>query len=273
MLFLINNIGNLKEEECHAPKLPTTIVQDSFQINQQTRNIYIQVEPQAIMPVQEAIVNLSNKYDYILTFNDYILSHCKNAYMYIYGTTFLKMDDIDTISKDKKFIITSVTNDKSSAPGHCFRHIVYNNQLQIQSIPTLFYISEYSIHLKNIQNNPILPKDCSSKIELFRDAQFSLVIENSMQKNYFTEKICDCLLTKTIPVYVGCPNISDFFDTTGWIIIENYSLEELIEKLKILTPDYYVRYIDTIEKNFETVKQYADYKENINKCLRSIPGY
>lgn len=273
MLLLIHNIGHLKEEICHKPIRPTTIVQDSFQINTQTRNIYIQVEPEAIMPVQDAIINLSDQYDYILTFNDHILSHCKNAYMYIYGTTFLNMDDISTISKDKKFMITSVTNDKLLTPAHHFRHLVYNNQLSIKSIPTLFYISENSIHLKNIQNNPILQKDCSSKIELFRDAQFSLVIENSRQKNYFTEKICDCLLTKTIPVYFGCPNISDFFDTTGWIIIENYSLEELIEKLKILTPDYYTKYIDIVEKNFETVKQYADYKENINKCLRSIPGY
>ena len=118
MIFLKNNIGNLKEEELHAPKLPTTIVQDSFQINQQTRNIYIQVEPQAISPVQDVIINLSGHYDYVLTYNDYILSHCKNAYKYIYGTTFLNMDDIDTVSKDKKFMITSVTNDKSSAPGH-----------------------------------------------------------------------------------------------------------------------------------------------------------
>ena len=64
-----------------------------------------------IMPVQDTIIKLSSYYDYVLTYNDYILSNCKNAYKYIFGTTFLNIDDIDTISKDKKFMITSVTND------------------------------------------------------------------------------------------------------------------------------------------------------------------
>jgi hypothetical protein len=60
----------------------------------------------------------------------------------------------------------------------------------------------------------------SSKIEIFETYMFSIVIENSRQIHYFTEKIIDCLLTKTIPIYYGCPNISDYFDTSGWIILE-----------------------------------------------------
>jgi hypothetical protein len=112
-----------------------------------------------------------------------------------------------------------------------------------------------------------------SKLELFKNSQFSLVIENSMQENYFTEKLCDCLITKTIPVYCGCPNISDFFDTTGWIIINNYSFDELLMKLNTLTEDYYMKHMDIVEKNLNTVKKYIDFTENINNGLRSIPEY
>jgi hypothetical protein len=111
------------------------------------------------------------------------------------------------------------------------------------------------------------------EIDLFKDAQFSLVIENSRQTNYFTEKLCDCLITKTIPVYYGCPNISEYFDTSGWIILDNESMDDLINKLKILDSNYFMKYIDIIEKNFETVKQYIDIQENINRALCNIPQY
>jgi hypothetical protein len=141
----------------------------------------------------------------------------------------------------------------------------------------LFYLSgglqTVPDYIPIINNNPYLSDKRSDKIELFKNAQFSLVIENSQQNNYFTEKICDCLITKTIPIYYGCPNISEFFDTTGWIIIENDCVIEFLQKLQILTPDYYMNHIDTVNKNFETVKKYIDYNENINRVLRTIPDY
>ena len=50
-------------------------------------------------------------------------------------------------------------------------------------------------------------------------------------------------------------------------------MDDLLDKLKILTPDYYMKYISVILKNFETVKNYIDIQENINRGLRSIPDY
>jgi hypothetical protein len=56
----------------------------------------------------------------------------------------------------------------------------------------------------------------------------------------------DCLLTKTILIYWGCPNISEYFDTTGWIILETETVEELHEKGRELTPDYYHNYTEIL---------------------------
>lgn len=42
--------------------------------------------------------------------------------------------------------------------------------------------------------------------------RYSLVLENSSQMNYWTEKLADALLAWCVPVYWGCPNIGDFFD-------------------------------------------------------------
>ena len=79
---------------------------------------------------------------------------------------------------------------------------------------------------------------------------YSIAIESSQETNYFTEKLIDCLITKTIPVYWGCPNISEFFDTSYWVDISDtinfkYSSE------------YYYDNIEKINKNCEIAKQYC----------------
>jgi hypothetical protein len=275
MLYIIpHNIVGLSIDKTHPPSLPTSIAQDSFQKHSNTRNIYIQLEPDAIRPVESKIISYANQYDFILTFNENILKQCPNAYKYLFGMTRILPEDVNSINiTNKKFIITSITNDKLMTVGHHFRHTIFYNQEKILSIPKCFYRSTDSKNLPEIHNNPRLPAEESRKIELFQESQFSLVIENSRQTHYFTEKLCDCLITKTIPVYYGCPNISEYFDTSGWIILENESMDELIKKLYTLTPEYYMNHIDTVMKNFETVKQYIDIQENINRGLRSIPDY
>lgn len=45
------------------------------------------------------------------------------------------------------------------------------------------------------------------------DYEFSIAIENSVEDNYFTEKITDCILTNTTPIYYGCRNINNFIDS------------------------------------------------------------
>lgn len=42
--------------------------------------------------------------------------------------------------------------------------------------------------------------------------QYSLVLENSVQKNYWTEKLADAYLSWCVPLYYGCPNIDEYFD-------------------------------------------------------------
>ena len=43
------------------------------------------------------------------------------------------------------------------------------------------------------------------------DYTYSVAIENCAERGYFTEKITDCILTDTIPIYYGCPDITKFF--------------------------------------------------------------
>ena len=70
-------------------------------------------------------------------------------------------------------------------------------------------------------------KPIEFKIEALKDYMFSIVIENSIESDYFTEKILDCFLSGTIPVYVGSKTTSQYFDENGIIY---FPVEDFIYK-------------------------------------------
>ena len=71
------------------------------------------------------------------------------------------------------------------------------------------------------------------RTEVLLRSSMSICIENSAQENYFTEKIVDCLLAWAMPLYWGCPNISDFFPHGSYRLIDIQdpsSIKDIIEK-------------------------------------------
>ncbi|NOY40506.1 MAG: hypothetical protein GXP26_01535 [Planctomycetes bacterium] len=51
--------------------------------------------------------------------------------------------------------------------------------------------------------------------------RFSVIIENCQEPGYFSEKLMDCLLCNTIPIYWGAPDIDRYFNTKGMVICKN----------------------------------------------------
>ena len=71
-------------------------------------------------------------------------------------------------------------------------------------------------------------KSIINKEDGLKDYCFSIVIENATYPNMFTEKITDCFMTGTIPIYYGISNIGDYFDTNGIIILDDdFKIEDL----------------------------------------------
>jgi hypothetical protein len=99
---------------------------------------------------------------------------------------------------------------------------------------------------------------------LFEKHQFSIVIENTREKNYFSEKLMDCIITKTIPIYYGCENIGDYFNTKGWILLkdEQNFLQELYAQLHTLNDTYYMTHYSIVEENYETAILLANEQTN-----------
>jgi hypothetical protein len=46
--------------------------------------------------------------------------------------------------------------------------------------------------------------------------KYSIVLENSQEKNYWTEKLADAFLSWCMPIYWGCPNLNDFFEPQSY---------------------------------------------------------
>ena len=50
----------------------------------------------------------------------------------------------------------------------------------------------------------------ASKWGVYKDAEFAIVVENSISRDYWSEKIADALLSYVHPLYYGCPNVCNY---------------------------------------------------------------
>ena len=44
-----------------------------------------------------------------------------------------------------------------------------------------------------------------------------IAVENSIARNYLSEKLIDCFLSRTVPICRGAPNIGEWFGPEGII--------------------------------------------------------
>ena len=91
------------------------------------------------------------------------------------------------------------------------------------------------------------------KIDALKNYMFSFAMENAYYESYFTEKLHDCLLTGTMPIYLGAPNIGDFYNLDGMVIMERDADGEVSFDSEILSEEYYNDHLDAVKDNYERV--------------------
>ncbi len=110
---------------------------------------------------------------------------------YPFGGCWIMPEDRKIYPKTKA--ISIIASDKRETEGHCLRHEV------IAALGN-------KVDVFGRGYNPI-----PSKLEALKDYQYSIVIENESTDGFFTEKIIDCFMTGTFPIYWGDPNLGDRF--------------------------------------------------------------
>jgi hypothetical protein len=77
----------------------------------------------------------------------------------------------------------------------------------------------------------------ASKVETLSSYAFAICFENMMLDGWVTEKIFDCFLAGTIPVYLGAPDVADWIPETAFIDMRRFAgYDELREFLLGLGP-------------------------------------
>jgi len=107
------------------------------------------------------------------------------------------------------------------------------------------------------------------KLDGMKDYKFSVAMENGKFDNYFTEKIIDCFLSGTIPIYYGCDNIGDWFNTDG--IISFNTIEELEDIISTLKDSDYEKRLKAVEDNFNrALGEWEDNDRFFNRYLKEM---
>ena len=96
------------------------------------------------------------------------------------------------------------------------------------------------VDLYGLEYNPIKRKE-----DGLNDYMFSVTLENAQYRTYITEKLMDCFVTGTIPIYWGSPDIGDYFNEDGIIkFTDSFDIGQLSE-------DLYYSKMDAIKDNFD----------------------
>ena len=222
----------------------------SVDLPESSLNVYIDIgEPSVWCCSEEKVLN-RNDLDLLITKRTALLdnSSCKSILL-PFGTCWTKNEN-----KNKKFevsfLMTSPHDEKMN--GYVTRHALWQRKNEISIPKNFFNSSRRPVEVE--EGIPPIGNNENDKEKLF-DSMFSIAIENTKEENYFSEKIIDCLQSKTIPVYFGCPNIGDYFNTEGMILVENEN--DIINICNSLSPKYYENHKDIIEENYNKSIQYT----------------
>jgi hypothetical protein len=148
----------------------------------------------------------------------------------------IKNQQIFTKSK----LCSMFASSKRMTQGHQLRHQI------AEALKNKIDVFGGAANTQRVGDNGSPWPDKSGQIN---DYMFQIVIENDKYETYFTEKLTDCFATGTIPIYWGAPDIGNYFNTDGMIIIN----DEI--DLQKMTSEYYYSKLDAIKDNFDRVQK------------------
>jgi hypothetical protein len=166
------------------------------------------LEPKEINPrLYEYVFEHQELFDLVLTHTESLINLMpEKAKWYPNGMCHFKKKDWRVYDKTK--IISIIASGKNQTSGQKFRHEFIKNFKG--------KIDVYGYGYKKIDD----------KLEGLQDYRFSVAIENSIEDTYFSEKIIDCFITGTVPIYWGTSRIKDYFNIDGIFQLNNLYQEE-----------------------------------------------
>lgn len=209
------------------------------------------VEPDAI---HDLYINISKylhwRFYRILTKNRCLLKDIHNSSFFYFGSTFI--ESYDKIDLQKTSMASLIASKHNRLTGHKLRHEVVQ-------------------HIKNKNFNVSVIgrgyRPFENKEDGLKSYRYSIVIENTSELDYFTEKVIDACLLETIPIYWGAPNISKYFDTRGFIVCEN--IDQILQAIQTMSIGDYNSKVEWIMKNKVKAAYHANCFKRAAQVIKS----
>ena len=224
-------------------------------------NVLVLQEPNEYFGLHDYAIQNKHLFTFILTWDSKVLNNCDNAIYLPFGHTWFKPDQYEK-QHEKEFKVAHLCGKLLKTYGQSLRHELLARENELK-IPTKFFDVYGDRH--NIEDAR------KGKEEVFGDVMFGVAIENTSHNGYFTEKLLDCLLLKTVPIYWGCPDVGKLFHAEG--IIEFRNVDEFVEKVNGLTEEDYNSRILYIEENYKLALKYVEYENTIYDTLVEVFTY
>lgn len=115
---------------------------------------------------------------------------------------------------DKPKLLSVITSNKAFTQGHLDR------------IRFVEKLKQYYGDRLDVFGRGFRPFD--DKWDVLAPYQYHIAIENSSQRYYWTEKLSDCYLAGTFPLYYGCTNVGDYFPRESFEPIDLRDFEKSV---------------------------------------------
>lgn len=127
---------------------------------------------------------------------------------------------------EKTKLISVITSSKAFTAGH------------IKRIKFVEKLKEYYGDKLDVFGHGF--NDFADKWDVLSPYKYHIVIENSSQDYYWTEKLSDCFLCDTYPLYYGCTNIDEYFPKDSMTLIDIDDFEKTVAAIdRVIAEDTY----------------------------------
>ena len=234
-------------------------------------NILMVMEPNQLFGIHDWAIQNHHLFSIVLTWGQEILDKCPNAMFFPMGISWLDKEYIDNIDKiEKRFEVSFLCGGKQRIEGHHLRHRLHKRENEIL-IPKQWYytLPDYDYNNGHHTITQYEGQPPGSEKKRLWESMFTIAIENSSNRGYHTEKIIDAFLSKTFPIYWGCPNLEELgYDPNGFVLCNDE--DEIIKMVNGLTPELYFERKAAIDYNYELAKYYADLPSRFVSAVEAI---
>jgi hypothetical protein len=112
-----------------------------------------------------------------------------------------------------------------------------------------------------------------SKWDAILPFRYHLALENGSWPHYWTEKLCDAYLGWSYPLYVGCPNLGEYFEKDSYLRLNPDDPQGSIQAIeRLIESDGYENAIPLVERSRNKILKEFHFYPTILRCLNALPA-